>query len=250
MRVAATRLLLAVSILSASVAASAQTVDEIIEKNLAALGGRAALGKITSRSTTGTITVSTPNGNISGTIEVFNQAPNKSRTLINLDLTPLGGQSVVVDNRFDGTSGYAMDSMRGNTDMSAGQIASLRNSIFPTPLLNYKESGTKIALAGMEKVADREAYALTITPATGPVAHLFVDARSYLPVKTVVTIELPDIGSVEQTLEFADYRDVDGVKVAFGLKGSSTVQTFFAVITKVEHNVKIDPALFVKPAVK
>ncbi len=207
MRVTATRVLLAVSILCAAVAASAQTVDEIVEKSLTALGGRAALAKVTSRSTSGKMTVSTPGGDVSGTIEVLNQAPNKSRTLINLDLTPLGAQSLVVDNRFD-------------------------------------------ALAGREKVADRDAYALTITPAAGPVTHLFIDAESYLPAKMVVTIELPEIGSVEQTIEFADYRDVDGVKVPFRLKGSSAVQTFFTVISKVEHNVKIDPALFVKPAVK
>lgn len=250
MRVTATRVLLAVSIFCAAVAASAQTVDEIVEKSLTALGGRAALGKVTSRSTSGTMTVSTPGGDISGTIEVLNQAPNKSRTLINLDLTPLGGQSVVIDNRFDGTSGYAMDSMRGNNDMAAGQVASLRNAIFPTPLLTYKERGTKVALAGREKVADRDAYALTITPTAGPVTHLSIDAESYLPVKSVATIELPEIGSVEQTIEFADYRDVDGVKVPFRLKGSSAVQTFVAVISKVEHNVKIDPALFVKPAAK
>ena len=79
MRVIATRVLLAVSILCAAVAASAQTVDEIVEKTLTALGGRAALGKVTSRSTSGTMTVSTPGGDISGTIEVLNQAPNKSR---------------------------------------------------------------------------------------------------------------------------------------------------------------------------
>jgi len=250
MRVTVTRVLLAVAILSTAVAASAQTADEIVEKTLTALGGRAALGKVTSRSTTGTITVSTPGGDVSGTIEVLNQAPNKSRTLIKLDLTPLGGQSVVIDNRFDGTSGYAMDSMRGNNDMPPGQVVSLRNAIFPTPLLTYKERGTKIALAGREKVADRDAYALTITPAAGPVTHLFIDAESYLPAKAVVTIELPEIGSLEQTIEFADYRDVDGVKVPFRLKGSSPVQTFFTVVSKVEHNVKIDPALFVKPAVK
>ena len=143
-----------------------------------------------------------------------------------------------------------MDSMRGDNDMPPGQVATLRNAIFPTPLLTYKERGTKIALAGREKVADRDAYALTITPAAGPVAHLFLDAETYLPAKTVVTIELPEIGSVEQTIEFADYRDIDGVKVPFRLKGSSPVQTFFTASSKVEHNVKIDPALFVKPAVK
>jgi outer membrane lipoprotein-sorting protein len=250
MRAIAHRSLLALCVLTAAVAASAQTADEVIEKSLAALGGRPALGKLTSRSTTGTMTVSTPGGDIVGTIEVLSQVPNKTRTLLNLDLTPVGGQSLVVDNRFDGTSGYAMDTMRGNSDMPASQVANLRNATFPTPLLDYKERGSKVELAGKEKLADRDVYALTITPTSGPVIHLLIDAQSYLPAKTTVTLDMPELGSVEQSIEFSDYRDVDGVKVPFRLKGSSAVQTFTVVITKVEHNVKIDPALFVKPAAK
>ncbi|HET9359950.1 MAG TPA: hypothetical protein VFO58_09375, partial [Vicinamibacterales bacterium] len=70
--------------------AAAQTADEIIEKHLAAAGGRAALGKLTSRSMAGTITLSTPGGELSGPFEILSQAPNKSRTLITLDLTALG----------------------------------------------------------------------------------------------------------------------------------------------------------------
>jgi len=51
-----------------------------------------------------------------------------------------------------------------------------------------------------------------------------------------------------QTIDFADYRDIDGVKVPFSLKGSSAVQTFFILVKKVEHNVNVDPARFAKPA--
>jgi hypothetical protein len=67
-------------------AAAAQTADEIVEKHLAAIGGRAALSKLTSRMMAGTIAISTPAGEFSGPIEIWNQAPNKVRTLINLDL--------------------------------------------------------------------------------------------------------------------------------------------------------------------
>jgi outer membrane lipoprotein-sorting protein len=243
--------LLAAAVLSFAPAASAQTADEIVEKSLAAIGGRAALGKLTSRSTTGSMTVSTPAGEVSGSIEVLNQVPNKIRTLINLDLSSLGAGSAVIDQRFDGTSGFASDSMRGNRDITGDQLANLRNGFFPTPLLNYKERGTKIELAaGKEKLGDREAYALTLTPTAGPPSHLFIDAQSYLPIKAVVTLDVPELGSMEQATEFSDYRDVDGVKVPFKVHGTSSVQTFTIVVTKVAHNVTIDPALFVKPVEK
>jgi hypothetical protein len=243
-------LLLAGLVLGVAGTATAQTVDEVVEKSLTALGGRATLEKLTSRHTTGTMVVSTPGGDLPGTIEVFNQAPNKLRTLINVDLSSLGAGAVTVDQRFDGTSGYAMDSMRGDGPVTGAQLENMRNSVFPSPLLNYKERGTKIVLGGKEKVGDRDAFALSITPQTGSVSRVFIDAESYLPIKAIINTELPDIGPLEQTTEFSDYREVDGVKVPHRLKGSSAVQNFTVTVTKVEHDTKIDPALFVKPGAK
>src|SRR5262245_11325666 len=79
--------------------AAAQTADEVVEKQLTALGGRAAISKLKSRLTTGTITLTTPGGDVSGSIEALHQAPNKVRTLIKVDLTALGAGPLVIDQR-------------------------------------------------------------------------------------------------------------------------------------------------------
>ncbi len=244
------KLLTVAIVLGAAAAASAQTADEIVDKTLAAMGGRATLGKLTSRSSVGTMTVSTPAGDIAGSIEVLNAVPNKSRTLITLDLSAVGAGSMVLDQRFDGTSGYALDSMRGNHDITGGQLETMKNNLFPTPFLTYKERGTKLELAGREKVGDHDAFLLNVTPQSGPASKVFIDAQSYLPVKLIMTVDIPDLGSVEQTTELSDYREVDGVQVPFRLHGSSSVQTFTIVVSKVAHNVTIDESLFAKPAVK
>ena len=65
--------------------------------------------------------------------------------------------------------------------------------------------------------------------------------------RAVAKVEVPQMGEVEQTTEFADFRDVDGVKVPFTIKSSSSAQSFTITLTKVEHNSKIDETLFVKP---
>jgi outer membrane lipoprotein-sorting protein len=244
------RLLLAALVLMWGRGASAQTADEIIEKYLTAIGGRPALEKLTSRSATGTMTLSTPGGDVSGPIETVNQRPNKSRTLITLDLSSLGAGQLVIDQRFDGTSGYALDSMRGNRDITGGQLESMKNGMFPTPFLNYKERGATVELGGKEKAGDGEAYVLIFKPKTGSASRHFIDAATYLPVKLIMTLDLPEVGEVEQTTEFSDYREVDGVKVPFKLKGSSAVQNFTVTVTKVEHNKTIDGTLFSKPVEK
>ena len=250
MRFNCSRILLTISILSVAHSVSAQTADEVVEKSLTAQGGRAAMVKLTSRSMTGNITVSTPGGDLPGTIEVLNQAPNKVRTLINLDLSAVGAGSLVVDQRFDGTNAYATDSMRGDTEVAGSRLEALRNGAFPSPFLNYKDRGVQIALGEKDKLNDRDMYVLTFTPSTGPVSRVWVDAETYLPVQTVMTVDSPETGPVQQTTGFSDYRDVDGVKVPHKLTSTSSVQSFVVTVTKIEHNVKIDPALFVKPVAK
>jgi zinc protease len=243
-------LVVAALVLASGRSASAQTADEVIEKYLTAMGGRAALGKLTSRSTTGTMTISTPGGDISGPIETVNQRPNKTRTLINLDLTSLGAGPMTVDQRFDGTTGYALDSMRGNHDITGGQLDAMKNGEFPNPFLSYKERGATVELSGKEKVGERDAYVLLFKPKSGASSRHFIDAESYLPIKLVQKLDLPEVGEVEQTTEFSDFRDVDGVKLPFKIKATSAVQNFTIAVTKVEHNKKIDESLFSKPVEK
>ena len=244
------RLFLAILFLAAARTASAQTADDIIEKHLTALGGRAALAKVKSRSMKGTMTLSTPAGDVSGPVEIFNEAPNKSRLLLNLDLTAFGAGQMTLDQRFDGTSGYVIDTIQGNRDISGSQLENMKNGSFPSPLLNYKDRGVTVELAGKQKVGDRDAYELILKPKSGPVAHQFIDAESYLAIRVVIKVELPQVGELEQTSDFSDYRAVDGVKVPFMIKASSTVQRSTVTLTNVEHNTSIDQALFSKPAAK
>jgi len=226
--------------------AAAQTGDEIIDKTITALGGRVALGKITSRLASGSITIGTPVGNVDGTVEIAYAVPNKMRTLTKAKV-PLAGQ-LVIDQRFDGKNGYVLDSLRGNRDITGNQLDNLRNGTFPHPLFNYKELGSTARLVGKEKVGDRDAFVVLLTPTKGSEVRYYLDAETYLPLKSVARIQAPSGQEGEQTNEFGDFRVVDGIKVAFRLKSSSPVQTFSMQLTKVENNVAIDEALFSKPA--
>lgn len=226
--------------------AAAQTGDEILDKTITALGGRAALGTIKSRLASGTITIGTPVGNIDGTVEIAYAVPNKMRTLTKASV-PLAGQ-LVIDQRFDGRTGYVLDSLRGNRDVTGHQLDNLRNGTFPHPLFNYKELGSTARLLGREKTGDRDAHVVVLVPAKGPEFRYWIDAETYLPLKSVAKIHTPNGQEVEQTNEFGDFRAVDGVKVAFRLKSSSPVQTFSMQLTKVENNVAVDESLFSKPS--
>ena len=70
--------------------------------------------------------------------------------------------------------------------------------------------GTAAQLNGKEKVGDREAHVLIFEPTSGSLVRHYIDAETYLPIKSVIKVDVPQIGQqVEQTTEFLDYREVE-----------------------------------------
>src|SRR5262249_40087430 len=138
-------------------------------------------------------------------------------------------------------------------DITGEELDAMKNAQFPSPLLNYKGMGTTVELAGKEKVGDRDAYVLIGKPKAGPVIRYYIDAETYLPIRSVMKIMVPKIMApqfgteVEQTQETSDFREVDGVKVPYRIKTTSSLQTVLVTITQVEQNKQIDQSLFSKP---
>src|SRR5262249_23546855 len=142
----------------------------------------------------------------------------------------------------DGTTGYVIDTMQGNREITGDQLEIMKNGSFPNVLLNYKQLGATVELGEKEKVGGRDAFVLVIKPKSGPAVRQYVDAETYMTLKTVIKINVPQIGGdVEQTTEMSDFRDVDGVKIPFEVKTSSAIQTLTVKIDKVEQNTQIDP---------
>jgi outer membrane lipoprotein-sorting protein len=231
-----------------STIASAQNDEAVVEKHLAALGGREALSKLTSRKSTGTVSLTTPGGPLSGPLEILVKSPNKSRLQMTLDLAAIGGPgTMTVEQRFDGTTAYATNSMQGETQIPAKQLDHLRNNVFPTPLIGYKDRGTRIEVLANEKVNGKDAIVLLVTPKSGPPTRMFLDAETYLMIRFVTTISSPQLGGdLEQTTDLSDYRVVDGVKVPFRAVAANSMQTVTFAFDKIEHNIAIDDAMFAK----
>jgi len=247
MRILIQRLATVVVVLAWAHVSSAQTADEVIEKSIAAMGGRAAMEKIKTRSMTGNIALTTPAGDIPGTVEITHAAPNKNRTVIKADLSAFGAGPLVVDQRFDGTNGYVLDTMQGNRDITGNQLDNMKSTSFPHAFLTYKAKGMAVKLTGREKVGDRDAFVLLFEPSVGSPVRQFVDAESYLPVKTVIRANLPPMGDIEQTAIASDFRTVDGVMVPFKIEVTSPATGITMTFSKIANNVAVEEKSFVKP---
>ncbi len=234
-----------------AVEASGQTADEIVEKHLAAVGGRAALAKLQTQTATGTISVSMPGMDLSGQVALYAKVPNKSRMFFTLDLSRFGGTDMVVDRRCDGKTAFMSNNVQGDRELTGSELDTLLNAAYPTPLLAYKETGAKIEFLGKEQVGARPAYVLLYTPKAGSPIREYFDAETYLLIRSIEKAPAPEVGGdVESTRELSDYRTVDGVKTAFTVKVVNPMQTVVVILDKVEHNMPLDDAMFVKPPAK
>jgi hypothetical protein len=231
--------------------AVAQTADEVVEKHLAAMGGRAALAKLTSQVASGTVAIQAQGADLGGTIEISKKAPNKSRTLMRIDLSSVGGSEMVVDQRCDGKTAFASNSLQGDREITGAQLQNMLNASFPSPLLNYKETGAKVELLAPETVGAKQALVLQFTPAAGPASKLYLDPETYLVTRQAMKLSVPEAGGeIEQTTDIADYRVVDGVKIAFSVTISGAGQLITITLAKVTFNVALDDAVFSRPAAK
>lgn len=215
------------------------TVDELLDKYVKAMGGKEAIEKLSSRAGKGTMELE--GMGLSGPVEMYAKAPNKSALFIDLQ-----GVGKIV-NVFDGEKGYALSPMEGLNELKDAALAQAkRNADFYEPL-NLKKHFAKLEITGKEKVEGAEAYAVKATPAVGDPEKMYFAVDSGLLVRVDTEQDTPQ-GKLSISTYVSDYKDVDGVKIAHSLRQVSAAFTAVIKMSEVKHNVTIDDAKFAKPS--
>ena len=221
----------------------AQTLDEVIAKNVQARGGLEKLKAVQSIK-------STANMSMGQGMEAPGVLIQKRPRLARLDFTIQGLTAV---QAYDGKSAWQIMPFMGKKDpepMSADETKEVEEMAdLDGPLVDYKSKGHQVELLGKEKVEGTDAYKIKATLNNGDVQTIYIDSDSFLEIKeeTKRTVR----GS-EQLIEssIGDYKDVDGVLFPFamesGVKGSQEKQKL--TITKIELNVPADDSIFKMPA--
>lgn len=97
-----------------------------------------------------------------------------------------------------------------------------------------------------EKVEDKPAYKVVLTPAEGAPESRFFDKESGLLVKVATTVKTP-MGEIPTESFVSDYRKVDGVLTPHKVRQMVLVQELTITVDKVENNVKIPDSRFAIP---
>lgn len=224
--------------------AKAQTVDEVIAKNIQAHGGMDKLKTVHSLRTTAKFS----QGSFRAEFRQESKRPEKVREEFII-------QGMAQIQAYDGKTGWQISPFGGRKDpdlMSQDDMKSLIvDADIDGPLVNYKDKGHKAELVGHDSVEGTDCYKIKLGMKNGDVRYYYLDADSYLELK--LEIQTTIRGALQESeLYYGDYEQVNGIYYPFAVeqaqKGSSSRAQFS--VEKIEQNVNLDDALFTMPATK
>ena len=213
------------------------TADEILNKYVEAVGGAAALEKITSRVEKGTISF----GPQHLPVEVLAKAPNKRISTVH---TPNGDNITA----FDGHMGWIGNpGPRPPREMSALENEAIGfDATFYLPTELKKMFAQFRVRPAAEKIGGHDVVQLIGANPGKPPMRLFFDKESGLLVRSIRYADTP-LGRNPTQLDYSDYRAQDGVKVPFQWTVARPLGRFTIQVTDVQQNVPVDDKKFEKP---
>jgi photosynthetic reaction center cytochrome c subunit len=209
--------------------------DQLLDKYLQAVGGAAAVEKITSRVMKGTITF----GDRNIPIDIFSKDPDKR---VSFTHTPDGDSVTAFDGHegWLGVPGHAVREMHGPDIDGASMDADLHFAA------HLKEMFSAVEASGTEKIGELDAY-LVIGQRDGKTPlRMYFDEQSGLLVRLVRYGDTP-LGLLPTQIDYTDYRDAGGVKIPFRWTLARPGGRFTIQISDVKENVAVDDAKFARP---
>lgn len=215
------------------------TADQILDKYVQAIGGKAAVQKQTSRVSKGTFDI--PAMGAGGPITIYAKAPNK--TLRVIEIPGFG----TVQQGYNGTVGWAQEPQNGLRELAGLELTQAKREAEFYGDIKYKEMFKKLTVTGKATVGTGEAYVVEAVPAEGSPQKLYFDTQSGLIVRMDMEAETMQ-GKMAFEIYPENYKEVDGIKIPFLIRQNSSAFSFTVTLEEVKHNVPIDDAKFNKPA--
>lgn len=207
------------------------TVEQVLNKYIEALGGRESIQKVKDK--TQKFTGALQGMNI--TITISQKEPNKFYQMLDAGVFQ---QKTV----FDGTKGK-MSAMGQEQELKGEQLEQLKLQSFLHAFLDYAKYEIKAELTALETVNKKDAYRVTLSTASGYKVTQYFAVDSGLLMRTMSSLTTPQ-GSFNSTVDFDDYREVQGVKYAHKLTQSVGPQTIELTAASVEVNTNLSDSLF------
>lgn len=214
------------------------TVDELLARYVEAMGGVTAIESVASREIKGTLDV--PGMSRGGVFAIYQEAPNKLMTYLRAD--PIG----TIQYAYNGRAGWWQTIGALRQIKNPAELQTLQREADMFAPLRVKNNYAKVSLLGMSQIGYRDVYVLDLQPALGAMERLYLDAKTYLPVRINTVRKLKSIAEpVEIYLD--DWKAVDGIQFPFSISQRFPKLTLSFTVTEIKHNLAMDMTLFEQP---
>lgn len=214
------------------------TARAVLDRHLAAIGGRAAV--LAHKSTAVKGTLSMPKAGMTGTLEIFEAAPNKSLVRVTL-----GGVGQVVEG-FDGVHAWSHSPMTGPMLLDGKQLEDKKfDSDFHSELRDEKRYASMTTLEQTE-FEGRQCYKLRLVRKTGGEDIEFYDVATGLKAGSITTRET-HMGRVTGTTVESGYRKFGNLLLPTTITSRIAGIEQLITITAVEYDA-VSASVFDMPA--
>jgi hypothetical protein len=234
------RFFLVLSLLG-SILVNGQTVDEVIQKYTAAMGGLETFNKIQTLKMTGNVTAQ--GMEMALTVQVVNGKSLRTDVVVN-------GQSII--NVYDNGKGWKINPFAGAptaTEVTGEEFNDFKaQSMLASQLMDYKARGHKVELSGQEDIEGIKAYKIILTAKEdGRTSTYYINTTDFTPIKQISKRTMQGQEYDVETY-FSDFKDFSGIKVSMTriqkVEGQVIQELHFS---NVELNIPIDQKTFAQP---
>ena len=221
----------------------APSVDDIVARHVAAVGGLDKIRSIQTLRERGHITAGADRQAL-----VLRERKRPDRT--RFELTTQGVTAVFVSNGEQGWKVSPFDNDVEPTPLAEEAVAEASEQAdIEGPLVDWKQKGHTIELVGTATVRGREAYKVKLTLASGDVRHEYIDVKTMLRTRTESTRTVRG-RPLEIETTYSDYKKVGGVQFPHLVEvvAAGRPQMLRVLVERIEVNPTIADARFEMPA--
>jgi hypothetical protein len=217
--------------LLAGVISFAQTVEEVVAKHIAAIGGADNWKKVNSMVIEGAV-------NVMGT-DVSIKVTQEHNKGTRQDISVAGMNGFVITTPTEGWTFIPFQGQQKPEPMTADDIKeSLDDLDIQGSLLDYKAKGHIAELLGTEEIEGSECYKVKVTRKNSGEQTYFIDKSSYMIIRSVTKRKAMG-QEMDMNVDYSDYREVEGVKVPFGI-GQGGLGTMVVSSVKINQPIAAD----------
>ena len=218
-------------------AAALPAARKIIDRYVAAIGGREAIMKHSSSHMRGTFEM--PAAGMRG--DVVGKSAKPDKMVMSITFPGLGE----IRSGFDGTTAWSIEPTSGPRVLDGAELAQARQQADFLAALHEEKNYTSMETVELTEFEGKKAYMLRLVRAGTDTSYEYFDAESGLLVGVRATRDT-QMGPMTATTALSNYRDFGGVQLPTLITTRAAGQEIVMTLTSLEWDT-VEPAAFELP---